>query len=394
MTRGRRAELVRQLQNPKPITYVELFFDLAFVFALFRLSEMLSERLHWSGGLDTLIVLLAAWWIWAYTNLLTDSLDSRTIRLQLLVIGSMFGTLALSAAIPDSLDARGLLFAVSYVAINLGRSGILAYALRRDELGLRPLRAAFWFAVSAVPWLLGAMVEDNARLVLWGVAITIDYLAALLGWPTPGLGRTPDRELNLASEHFAERYRQFIIIALGQTIAVTGLTFHDNDFSPHRGAAFVLCFVLSVILYWSYFHRIREKLGPSFSGARDPDVRTREAGFAHLVMVAGIVALTTADQEVISNPAKPAHAALVAVLIAGPALFLAGHALLARHLFVQVAAPRLIAAAVLVAVAPALVGLPTVTIVGLIVVILAAIVSWDLRSAGIRPGDQDLPRRL
>ncbi|MEO3745974.1 low temperature requirement protein A [Plantactinospora sp. B5E13] len=394
MTRGRRAELVRQLQRPKPITYVELFFDLAFVFALFRLSEALSERLHWIGGLEILLILMATWWIWAYTNLLTDSLDSRSLRLQLLVIGSMFGALALSAAIPESWDARGLLFAISYVAVNLGRSGILAYALRHDELGLRPLRAAFWFTVSAVPWFAGALVEDNARIALWSLAITIDYLAALLGWPTPGLGRTPTRELNLASEHFAERYRQFIIIALGQTIAVTGLTFHDNDFSPHRGVAFALCFIISVMLYWIYFHRIREKLGPSFSGAPDPDVRTREAGFAHLVMVAGIVALTTADQEVITNPAEPARAAMVAVLVAGPALFLAGHALLARHLFLTVAAPRLIAAVVLVAVAPALVGLPTVTIIGLIAVVLAAIVGWDLRSAGIKPGDQDLPRRL
>ncbi|MFK3982383.1 low temperature requirement protein A [Micromonospora sp. NPDC050397] len=391
---GRRSDLIRDLQRPKPITFVEFFFDLVYVFSLFRLSQMLSERLHWVGAYQTLIVLMAIWWVWAYTNLLTDSLDSRTIRLQLLVIGSTYGALILSTAIPESFEQRGLLFAISYIAINLGRASILAIALRRDELGLRPLRTTFWFVISAVPWLAGAMVEGDARLILWGGAIAIDYLAALVGWPTPRLGRTTSRELNLASQHFAERYRQFILIALGQTIVVTGQAVHDHDFSLHRGAAATLSFGITVLFFWIYFHRIREKLGPTFAGMPDPQVRTREAGLAHLLMVAGIVAVTTSDELVISRPTHAAPTVWVAVFTAGPVLFLAGHALLGRHVFVGVAAPRLIGLGVLVACAPALVGQPALLVTGAVVAVLAAIVVWDLIHAGVKPGDQDLPRRL
>ncbi|MGI5146561.1 low temperature requirement protein A [Plantactinospora sp. CA-294935] len=394
MTRDRRSEAVRDLQRPKPITFVELFFDLVYVFSLFRLSEMLTHRLHWVGAAQTLLVLMAIWWVWAYTNLLTDTMDSRAISLQLLVIGSMFGALALSTAIPETFEHRGLLFVVSYLAINLGRASIMAFVLRHDELGLRPLRAVFWFAVSAVPWLAGAFVEGDARFALWGLAITIDYVCALIGWPAPGIGRTPARELNLASEHFAERYRQFIIIALGQTVAVSGLAFHNSDFTAHRGVAFVMSFAITVLLYWIYFHRIRERLAPSFAGAPDPRVRPREAGLAHLVMVAGVVATTTATGTLIAEPTGTAPPFEVAVFVAGPVLFLAGHALLGRHEFVGVAAPRLAGILALVAAAPVLAGHSVVLLAGSIVAILAGVVAWDLVHTGVKPGDQDLPRRL
>jgi low temperature requirement protein LtrA len=341
-----------------------------------------------------LVMLLAVWSVWLYTNLLTDSLEPRTIRLQLLVIGSMFGALLMAAAIPEAYTRRGLLFAIVYVTINLGRSSIVAFALRHDDLGRRPLRAAFWFAVSAVPWLAGAEVEGNGRLALWSVAIAIDYASALLRWPTPGIGPTPTKLLNLATEHFAERYRQFVIIALGETVVAIGTNLHDRDFSLHRGTAFTVSFGITGLLFWVSFHRVREKLGPVFSGAPDPKVRDREAGLAHLLMVIGLVAITTSSELVITEPTKAAPTSWIAMTIAGPGLFLAGHALLARHVFAGVAAPRLVGVGVLIAAGPALVGLPILAASGVVAAVLIGIVIWDLRYSGVEPGDQELPHRV
>ncbi|GIH19484.1 hypothetical protein Raf01_76560 [Rugosimonospora africana] len=111
-TRSRRSGLLRNLRESKPVTYVELFFDLVFVFALFRVSQSLLNGLTWINVYRVLILLLAVWSVWLYTNLLTDSLEPRTIRLQLLVIGSMFGALLMAAAIPEAYTRRGLLFAI------------------------------------------------------------------------------------------------------------------------------------------------------------------------------------------------------------------------------------------------------------------------------------------
>ncbi|MEO3821751.1 low temperature requirement protein A [Plantactinospora sp. B24E8] len=357
-------------------TYVELFFDLVYIFIFFRLARSLADDLTWLGAYQALILLLAVWWVWAYTNLLTDTMDSQRLPLQFLVMASTFAALLLSTAIPEAFEDRAHMFAVTYVAINLLRSGSGAIALRRQPLGRRPLRGFLWFAFSAVFWLAGMLVEEEARLVLWGVAILVDYVAAFAGWPVPGLGRARSVEWNLAGRHIAERYRQFTIIALGETIAATGRTFHESDLSPVRGVAFTVAFVTSVLLYWIYFHRTRERLGPPFSGR--PSGETRPAGFAHLVMVAGVVMITVANELMIKDPTRPAPAAWVTVIVGGPALFLVGHAILGRRAFARVTQPRLIGAGLLVAAGPALVSLPALAVTGVVVVVLLAVVTVEL----------------
>ncbi|WP_326561186.1 low temperature requirement protein A [Micromonospora sp. NBC_01796] len=399
MDTDQRSDLLRDLGQPKGVTYIELFFDLVFVFTLFRLSQTLMAHLDWVGAFQTLILLMAVWWVWSYTNLLTDTLDSRLIRLQFLITATMFGILVTSTAIPEAFEERGLLFAIAYVAINLGRSSILAFALRHHHLGRRPLRGAVWFAVSAVPWFAGAMVEDAGRLALWSLALAIDYVAALVGWPVPGLGRTSSAEWNLADEHMAERYRLFVIIALGETVAITGRTFHDSDFSLHRGTAFTLSFCITVSLYWIYFHRTREKLGPAFSGASDPAdgneprSRSKEAALAHLIMVMGVVGITVADELVIRHPTGSAPASWVAAMLGGPALFLAGHALLGRQVFTRAATPRLVGLAVLIVASPAMVGLAPLASTGLAAAVLAVVVGFEIRLNGPLPGARSLPPR-
>ncbi|MFC6020452.1 low temperature requirement protein A [Plantactinospora solaniradicis] len=373
-----RGQLERDLRQPRQSTYVELFFDLIYIFIFFRLAQSLLDRLTWVGAYQTLILLLAVWWVWAYTNLVTDTLDSRRLRLQLLVIGTMFGSLLLSTTIPEAFEQRALLFAITYVAVNLGRSTGMAILLYGHPLSRRPMRGAIWFAFSAIFWLTGALSEDERRLVLWGIAILIDYFAAFAGWPTPKLGRTGAGEWNLAGEHIAERYRQFTIIALGETVAVTGRTLHESDFTPHRVVAFALAFATSALLYWTYFHRTRERLGTPFSGAAEPANRTKLAGFAHLLMAAGVVLITVADQLVISNPTASARTSWVAVIVGGPALFLVGHVLLGRKVFVRVTRPRLIGAGVLIAAGPALVSLPALAVVAVVIVVLTAIVCYEL----------------
>ncbi|MEV4758788.1 low temperature requirement protein A [Micromonospora sp. NPDC049559] len=393
--RGRaRPGLIRDFNESKPVTYVELFFDLVYVFTIFRLSQTLLTRLNWVGLFETAVLLLTVWWVWAYTNLLTDTLDARLIRLQLLVIFTAFGSLLLATAIPEAFEQRGLLFAIAYLAINLGRSVVLAIALRRHIVGLRPRRAALWFLISGVPWLVGAEVDGTPRLVLWGIAILIDYLTAEVGWPAPRIGRTAPNEWNLASEHFAERYRQFVIVALGQTIASTGAAFHASDFTLHQGSAFTVSFLITVLLYWIYFHRTREKLGPTFSGAREPSIRAREAGFAHLLMVAGVVGITVSDELVIRGAAHRVGAYGAAVSLGGAVLFILGHALLGRHVFIDVATPRLIGAGVLLLASPLLVGLPMLAVSGAVAVVLAGIVIWDLLRTGEDLGEQTVTHRL
>jgi low temperature requirement protein LtrA len=111
-------------------------------------------------------------------------------------------------------------------------------------------------------------------------------------------------------------------------------------------------------------------------------------------MVIGLTALTTSADMVISQPTRTAPGSWVAVIVGGPGLFLAGHALLGRRIFARVAAPRLIGVGILIAAGPALVGLPVLAVTSVVAAVLIALVGWDLKYSGTKPGDQGLGRRV
>ena len=96
----------------QPVTTIELFFDLVFVFAVTQLSHLLLEHLSWHGVFQTALLLLAMWTSWIYTAWVTNWLDPhrRPVRLMLIVL--MLIGLMMSAALPEAFDDRGLVFAV------------------------------------------------------------------------------------------------------------------------------------------------------------------------------------------------------------------------------------------------------------------------------------------
>jgi low temperature requirement protein LtrA len=59
------------------VTFIELFFDLVFVFAITQLSHLLLHALTPSGVLQTLLLLFAVWWVWIFTSWVTNWLDPR-----------------------------------------------------------------------------------------------------------------------------------------------------------------------------------------------------------------------------------------------------------------------------------------------------------------------------
>ena len=271
MTTSRAGELLRKPGDPQRATFLELFFDLAFVFALTQLSHGLIQDLTWSGAFQTLVLLLAVWWVWFSTAWITDRFDPQRPAIQLLVIATMVGSLVMAAALPEAFGRQGLVFAGAYVAIQIGRSIFLVLALRGHELRRTSVRQLFWFGVSAVPWIAGALAHGTARGALWTLAVAVDYTAyADSASPRRGSAARPRRSSPIAAEHLAERYRQFFIIALGELILVTGLAFSGSGFAADRSAAFVVSIATTVLLWRIYIYRAGELLAAAIAAARRP----------------------------------------------------------------------------------------------------------------------------
>jgi low temperature requirement protein LtrA len=388
---SRAATLLREPENPGRATFLELFFDLVFVFALFRLSQKLLERLDWNGALHTLVLLLALMSLWGNTAWVADRFVLDRTAIQALVIGCMFGSFVLAAAAPEAFGARGLVFAVAYVASQVGRSLFLVVITRGHERQRFELRQLLWFGVSALPWLAGAVAHGWARVVVWAVAATVDWTAFGFGRPMPGVGRVKPAELKVSGEFMAERHRQFFIIALGELILASGLAFDSLGFGAVHSAAVVVAFAIAVLLWRIYIHRAGRVLGAAVAAASNQSRVMVAQIYAHLVMVAGVVAITVGSELVITHGSGDNEPAWILVTLGGPALFLAGRAILEYAVFNRVSRDRVIGVLVLAAISPAMILLPPLIVAIAAAVVLAGVAVADSTASWRRPVEPPSP---
>ena len=95
------------------------------------MSHLLLDDLSWEGAGEAALVLLVVWWAWNYTTWVTNELDPDSPVVRLLLMGIMLATLLMAVAIPGAFGSQGLLFACSYVAIQVGRHAFLTFVSAR-----------------------------------------------------------------------------------------------------------------------------------------------------------------------------------------------------------------------------------------------------------------------
>jgi low temperature requirement protein LtrA len=380
------ARLLRKPEQPERATFLDLFFDLVFVLALTRVSLRLFDdvtaqrRMVVTEAGQTLLLLLALLMVWFAMAWITDLYDPRAPAIQLLVIAAMFGVLVMAVALPDAFDTRALAFACAYVAIHLVRGLVLVPALRGHEAQRRAAAVLSWFAVSAVLWIGGAL-EAPARGVLWTLALAIEYTGAVLLFPAPWVRRAPPR-WPVAAEYMAERYQQFFIIALGELILLTGVTYSAEPFATGGATAgFVVAFATTALLWRTYIFRAGELLPAAFAAAPEPVRLVRRALFAHVLMVVGVVIVAVGYEVVITRPWGRSDAAWVGVIFGGPILFLAGRVLFEHAVFGRVSRSRPIGGLMLASASPVMILLPPLAVGIIAAAVLAGIVGYDARRA-------------
>lgn len=310
------------------VTFVELFFDLVFVFATTQLSHYLLEHFNLQGALQASILLLAIWWVWIFTTWVSNWLDPEQIPVRLMLITLMFAGLLLTSSLPYAFASLGLVFALSYVGMQLGRTLFAIWALHahHEALSLNFQRMLGWLALAAGFWIAGGLEAETAtRMSYWGVALLIEYLSPSLGFWLPRLGRSSTKDWNIEGEHMAERCGLFVIIALGESILVTGANFSRGVWNAATVSAMTAAFVSSVVMWWLYFDVGAEHGSRRLAKARNPGPLARLAyTYLHIVIVAGIILAAVADNEVLAQPQGRTDAPAILMIVGGSALYLLG----------------------------------------------------------------------
>lgn len=315
------------------VTFVELFFDLVFVFAVTQLSHGLLAHLSLLGAVETGLLMMAVWWVWIYTSWITNWLDPERPVVRLMLFVLMAAGLVMSASIPQAFGARGAAFAGAYVFMQVGRSLFMLWALKHhDANNYRNFqRITLWLAVAGIFWIVGAALDGRQRIVLWAIAIGIEYLSPAVGMWVPGLGQSTPQDWRIDGPHLAERCALFVIIALGESLLVTGATFADMPWQGPTTAAFIAAFVGSVAMWAVYFNVGAERGSQHMASASDPG-RLARSGYTylHILIVAGIIVSAVADELVLAHPDGHADLKIALIMLGGPALYLLGTALFKR----------------------------------------------------------------
>ncbi|HEX7813882.1 low temperature requirement protein A, partial [Dyella sp.] len=274
------------------VTNIELFFDLVFVYAVTQLSHTLLGDLSMVGAAEVLLLFLAVWWVWIFTGWITNWLDPERLAVRIMLLALMLAGLLLSTALPEAFAEHGLMFALAFVFMQVGRTLFMLWAMRGSPLAsVRNFqRIATWLCVSGVWWLAGGWLEGQARWLCWIIALAIEYAGPASSFYVPGLGRSTTTDWDVQGGHFAERCSLFVLIALGESIVATGSSFAETTREGAHWAALIAAFLGCVAMWWVYFDLGAERGSRSIAASADPGRFARLAyTYLHLLIVAGII---------------------------------------------------------------------------------------------------------
>ena|SRR5829696_5264494 len=390
--RGHRLEAVAEGHR---VTSLELFFDLVFVYSLTQVTTLMSKNTGLEGLAQGMLLLAVLWWCWCCYAWLGTTIraDEGAGRLTLLAAMAVMFLVALT--IPEAFnDFEGglhapLLFAACYFVVRLVH--LVGYASAARSAGDADLLAVLR---RVAPSMLGgtillsaaAFTTGRLQLLLWALALVIDYtgvyLAGSRGWRVPSPG------------HFAERHGLIMIIAIGESIVAIGIGVAELPMSWLAALTAVLGLTIAAAIWWMYFDVaaiVAERRLAELDGARRAAMARDSFTYLHFPMIAGVVllalglkkALLYVSDTVHHTPTEPLHGVPLWALTGGVAAFLVAHSAFRRRNIGGWNRQRLIAAAVLLLITPALDRTPAAAAVGVVAAGCVLLICYERLRFGV-----------
>jgi low temperature requirement protein LtrA len=370
--------------GPQSVTFVELFFDLVFVFAVTQVTALVASDLTPEGLVRSLVIFWLIWWAWTQFTWTLNPADTTHGGVRLVTLAATGTAFAMATAVPGAFTGDGLWFAIPYVVVRLLGLG-LQVQIELERSGTDHRGAWRWVGGSLLGLALvvaGGLADPGVRPALWLAAIAVDMLAAALA------GRGQVWELDAA--HFAERHGLFVIIAIGESLIVAGTGLAEEVRSMSLLAVGGATVLLAATMWWSYFGWLKDALEHAFARAapvrRGPLARDAYS-LGHFPLVCGIVGFAVTTKDVLHHPETPLTAEALGTLVLGVLLFSCSAAAAYWRLTGQVLAARLVISAVMVA---AIVAVAHLAPLWPLLVASAALLAIILAESKRRPAESHL----
>ena len=372
-------EIEAEEESEHPVTPLELFFDLVFVFALTQVTGFMSDDPTWEGIGRGMLILAALWWAWGAYAWLTNEIDPNEDSARIAMFGSMAAMFVAALAVPHAFDTDAVLFGLAYFAVRVLH--IVLFAEATPHLDVR--QASFRLARTAIPGpallIVAGFLDGWVEIAVWLAALTIDYSGPYIF----GV-----RGFVISAGHFAERYALIVIIALGESIVAIGIGAAGIELTPTVVAAAILGIALVCALWWAYFDIVAIVARRKLVEARGHE-RARLArdafSYLHLPMFAGIVLVALGLKTVLAHVDDPLETVPAFALCGGVALYLLSHDAIRYRSVGSVNPRRCLAAAACAALIPAATRVDGVVAVALVAGVCVALIAYEtLRSRETR----------
>ncbi|MEZ0065267.1 low temperature requirement protein LtrA [Streptacidiphilus sp. MAP12-20] len=345
----------REEPAEKRVSYAEAFFDLVFVLCITQISGLLHGDHDWAGVGRALIVFIPVYWCWVGTSVLANTRDMDNPRGRIGIFSVGLCGLFLALALPQAYGSRGLLLGASYLAARWLLGGQIA-AGRGVLVGPMGVGAL----VTGPLMLVGGLVHDgHLRVLLWAVAAVLDLL-------TPMLARRQLRAIRFHPTHLPERFALFLLIALGEAIvSIGGPVAAGPTLRADEVLAVAVAFVAACGLWWVYYGYAADAMRHAMTTTQAPtDIVRQVLSYGHLAFTGGVIAFAAGVSAAATHPGERLPTGALALLFGGCALFLATFGYTRWRMFRAMAWTRIIAAAVVLLIAPLCSRLPALGALG------------------------------
>jgi low temperature requirement protein LtrA len=368
------------------VTTLELFFDLVFVFALTQITDLMAEKPDVEALVRGTLLLGVLWWCWTGYAWLGNvaRADEGIVRLSLFaVMGAVF---VAAITIPEAFDdgpgglSGPVVFAFCYLAVRVIHLAIFWIASAGDrQLRTQLLRFVPSLVTSTVLLLLASQFTGLVQTLLWFGALAGDYLGTQLAG---------SRWRLVSPGHFAERHGLIVMVALGESIVATGIGIAQIPVSLPIIVAVLLGLTVSAALWWTYFDvtmMVCERALAAASGERQIRLARVGYSFLHLPMIIGVIMMSLGlkkalgyvagvDEHVLADPLKGIP---LAALFGGVALYLLALTAFKRYVAGSVTLERVVAAVLLLALAPLMPLVPALVALTVLTAVLVALAARE-----------------
>lgn len=284
----------KESEGHRSATWLELFYDLAFVVAVAVMAGRLLADGSWSGVATYFGYFALLWWLWASHTFYADRFDTDDLVYRLLAAAQMVAVVVIAAALSLGEANSATAFAFAYAASRI-LLVVMYWRAYRHVSETRALVRGYLigFGTAALVWTVSAFVPDQARYALWVVALAIDLA-------TPWVMRIEQAKVPFDVSHLPERFGLFTILVLGESIAavVAGLSHITWSFTSIFTSA--LAVGVATSLWWLYFDNAQGSVV-----RRDPNVRRTWRPtvwlYGHLPLAASLVGSGVAMEHAISE---------------------------------------------------------------------------------------------